>query len=372
MNAVGRGFERDIVTRINLDLGDLADVARDHPPVATALRDGASLAELEDVEGGEVFVEAFDDFLDEFGHRGTGEIDLSRPRWREDPSVLLAVVRANLADEAAGDHRERIRRLEGEAEAAAGRLETYADHGLLGSLRRRYVRWLVRTYRDTVYLREYPKQEAARAFTAWRTALLDAGELLVAEGRLDRPDDIWYLSRDELFDALDGECVDVDVDARRREHTRNVDLDAPPVLTSEGEVVRGSTERETISEGGLVGTGVSSGVVEGVARVIRDPSVATVEPGEILVAPSTDPGWTPLFLNAAGLVSEVGGSVSHGALVAREYGLPAVVSVPEATKRIRTGQRIRIDGTRGTVERLDTSSATKNTPSAEIDSNGVE
>ena len=353
VNAVGRGFERDVVTRINLGLGDLADVAREQPPVANALRDGASLADLEPVEGGDAFREAFDAFLDEFGHRGAGEIDLSRPRWREEPSMLLAVVRANLAEEAAGDHHERIRRLADEAEAAAARLEARADHGPLGPLRRRYVRWLVRTYRDTVYLREYPKQEAARAFTAWRTALLDAGEHLAADGRLDQPDDVWFLRKDELFAALDGEPVDADIDARRREHARYAEMDAPPVLTSEGETIRGGADQGAAPEGALVGTGVSAGVVEGVARVVRDPAAATVERGEILVARSTDPGWTPLFLNAAGLVSEVGGPVSHGALVAREYGLPAVVSVAEATKRIESGQRVRIDGSRGTVELLD-------------------
>jgi pyruvate,water dikinase len=351
VHAVGRGFERDVVTRINLGLGDIADIAREHPPVAAALREGASLAEVERVEGGVAFREAFDAFLDEFGHRATGEIDLSRPRWREDPSALLAVVRANLSGES-GEHRERIRRLEREAGGAAARLESRADRGPLGPLRRRYVEWLVDTYRGTVYLREYPKQEAARAFEAWRTALLDAGEVLADAGRLDDAGDVWFLRRDELFGGLDGEPVSADIAARKREHAQNVGLDAPPVLTSEGEAVRARRD-ETVPEGTLVGTGVSAGVVEGVARVVRDPSSATVERGEILVAPSTDPGWTPLFLNAAGLVSEVGGAVSHGALVAREYGLPAVVSVGEATKRIRTGQRIRIDGGRGTVELLD-------------------
>lgn len=366
VNAIGRGFEDDVVTRINLGLGDLADVARNHPPVATALRNGASLADLKNVEGGEVFREAFEDFLDEFGHRSTGEIDLSRPRWREDPSMLLGVIRANLAGEVPGEHREHIRHLKNEAKAAATRLEAHADHGLFGPLRRRYVRWIIRTYRDTVYLREYPKQEAARAFTAWRTALLDAGELLVTTDRLDQLDDIWYLHRDELFDALVGKQVDVDIAARRRKHARDAGLDAPPVLTSEGEVVRGHLKHETVSEGALVGTGVSSGIVEGVARVIRDPKTATVERGEILVAPSTDPGWIPLFLNAAGLVSEVGGAVSHGALVAREYGLPAVVSVSEATKRIQTGQHIRIDGTRGTVELLNTPPGTSDETHLEL------
>ncbi|WP_232700860.1 PEP/pyruvate-binding domain-containing protein [Halobacterium wangiae] len=366
VNAVGRGFERDVVTRINLGLGDLADVARAHPSVATALREGVSLADLMGVEGGEAFCAAFEDFLDEFGHRATGEIDLSRPRWREDPSVVLAVVRANLAVERRGEHRDRIRGLVEEAEAAASRLEARADYGLFGPLRRRYVRWLIRTYRETVYLREYPKQEAARAFTAWRDALLDAGDQLVDEGSLDRREDVWFLRRDELVEALDGadagegDGVAVDVAGRRREHDRNASLVAPPVLTSEGETVRGGRKREVASESTLVGTGVSDGVVEGVARVVRDPAVETVERGEILVAPSTDPGWTPLFLNAAGLVSEVGGHVSHGALVAREYGLPAVVSVADATTRIQTGDRLRIDGGRGTVELLDVSEGSEN------------
>jgi pyruvate,water dikinase len=130
-------------------------------------------------------------------------------------------------------------------------------------------------------------------------------------------------------------------------------MDAPPVLTSEGEAPIASVDREDVPGGALVGTGVSAGVVEGVARVVRDPAEETIERGEILVAPSSDPGWTPLFLNAAGMVVEVGGRMSHGALVAREYGLPAVVSVPEATRRIETGQRVRIDGTRGTVEIVD-------------------
>ncbi|SEO44798.1 pyruvate, water dikinase [Halogranum amylolyticum] len=353
VNAVGSGFERDVVTRINLGLGDLADVAREHPAVAEALRERRSLDGIRTVDGGDVFVAAVESFLDEFGHRATGELDLSRPRWREDPSGLLAIVRANLAHEEAGDHRERIRRLAAEGEVAATRLERRADHGPLGPLRSRLVRLLVQTYRNTVYTREYPKHEAARAFTTWRQALLDAGRHLVDAGRLDDPEDVWFLHADELFAALDGESVDVDVAARRREFDRHTTLDAPPVLTSEGETIRGRFDRTDVPDGALVGTGVSAGVVEGRARVVRDPTEATVEPGEILVAPSSDPGWTPLFLNAAGMVVEVGGPVSHGALVAREYGLPAVVSVHGATKRIQTGQRLRIDGSRGTVEILD-------------------
>ncbi|WP_158057231.1 PEP/pyruvate-binding domain-containing protein [Halorussus halophilus] len=352
VNAVGQGFERELVTRINLGLGDLADVARKHPEVADAIRDGKSLAEIESVAGGEEFVGAFDDYLAEFGHRATGELDVSRPRWREDPSGLLATIRANLAHGAPGDHRERLRRVTADAETAAERLERRADEGLLGPVRRRVVRKLIRSYRAHVQMREYPKQGFAHALAAWHDALEAAGEVLAERGTIETPDDVWFLRKEELFAALDGEESAVDIPARRAEFERHAEMDAPPLVTSEGEIPEGKPVAG-IPEGTLVGTGVSGGVVEATARVVRNPNEATVERGEILVAPSTDPGWTPMFLNAAGLVSEVGGPVSHGALVAREYGLPAVVSVPEATRKIQTGDRVRIDGTQGTVEILD-------------------
>ncbi len=353
VNAVGRGFPHELVTRINLGLGDLADVAREHPAVTVALREGKTLEEVESVEGGDVFRSAFDAYLDEFGHRATGEIDASRPRWHEDPSGLLAAVRANLEHGEAGEHRARLDRLEREAHAAAERLERRADHGLLGPIRRRLVRRVIRTYRGYIQTREYPKHGLAHAFAAWRDVLREAGATLVADGQLSDTDDVWFLRKDELLAALDGDAIEVDIDAGRTEFERHAAMDAPAVLTSEGEVPSFRVDRDDVPEGALVGTGVSGGVVEGVARVVRDPSKETIERGEILIAPSSDPGWTPLFLNAAGMVVEVGTRMSHGAIVAREYGLPAVVSVPEATRRIETGQRVRVDGTRGIIEILD-------------------
>ncbi|WP_227355926.1 phosphoenolpyruvate synthase [Haladaptatus salinisoli] len=350
VNDVAKGLPNELVTRINLGLGDLADVARDHPEVAEALRAGASLDEIEACEGGEVFRAALNDYLEEFGHRATGEIDISRPRWREEPSGLLATVRANLKHEQAGEHRAHLHNLEREASVAAERLEERAAHGLLGPLRKRVVRQLIRTYRGYIQTREYPKQGIAHLFAAWHETFREAGEVLVAEGRLDDPDDIWFLRKDELLAALEGESIDVDLPARRTEFERHAAMDAPPVLTSEGEAPSAQIKRADVPDGVLVGTGVSSGVVEGTARIVRDPTEETIESGEILIAPSSDPGWTPLFLNAAGMVVEVGTRMSHGAIVAREYGLPAVVSVPEATRRIETGQRVRIDGTQGTVE----------------------
>lgn len=375
IDAVGKGFEAEVVTSLNQRLGDLADLARDRPAVADALESGASLTEVEHVEGGGEFVDAFDLFLDDFGHRATGEIDFRRPRWREDPEPLLRIVAGNVARETPGEHRTHLRTLQQRAENAADRLEERADRGPFGSLRKRIVRRLIRVYRGGMPIRELPKHGFAHAFTAIHDVVSEAGGSLVADGQIDRLDDVWFLRRDELLAAVDrqrgesagegesaggGESIadedgsiDVDFQARRRAYERYAAMAAPPLLTSEGERPTGSRDVPT-TDGTLVGTPVSTGIAEGVARVIRDPSGASLEPGEILIAPSTDPGWTPLFLNAAGLVMEVGGRLTHGALVAREYGIPAVASVADATTEIRTGDRVRVDGKRGTVELVDT------------------
>lgn len=350
VTAVSRGFPKELVTRINLGLGDLADVAREHPEVADALRAGKSLETIRSCAGGEAFVTALEEYLEEFGHRATGEMDSSRPRWREDPSGLLATVRANLEQEVAGEHREHLRQMEREADVAAKRLESRAGRGVVGPVRKRVVHQLLRTYRGYIQTREYPKHGVARVFAAWHDVFTEAGEQLVRNEQLERADDVWFLRKDELVGALNGETITVDIDARRAAFERYKGMDAPPVLTSEGEAPSAQIQRDDAPEGALVGSPVSGGVVEGPARVVHDPTEETIESGEILIAPSADPGWTPLFLNAAGMVVEVGGRMSHGALVAREYGLPAVVSVPEATRRIKTGQQVRVDGTNGTVE----------------------
>ena len=353
VEAVGKGLDGDLVTRMNQRLGDLADVAREHPEVRTAVREAASLAAIADVAGGDAFLAEFEAFLDEFGHRASSEIDLGRPRWRDDPATLLRTVRSDLVRAEAGAHREHLGRLEREAEAAAARLERRASRGPLGPIRRRVVRRLIRAYRGGFQFREYPKQGVAHLFTAVHDELAAAGETLAADGRLARPDDVWYLHETELLAALEeGVSIDVDVEARRRAYERDAKRTAPPLLTSEGETPTAQSATAADSDT-LTGTAVSSGVVEGPARVIRDPAGESLEKGEILVAPSTDPGWTPLFLNAAGLVMEVGGRMTHGALVAREYGIPAVVSVGNATERIQTGDRVRVDGAAGTVELLD-------------------
>jgi pyruvate,water dikinase len=147
--------------------------------------------------------------------------------------------------------------------------------------------------------------------------------------------------------------VDDRLIGRRKDAFRSYQALTPPrVLTSECEVVTGSYRRDDVPPGALVGLPVSAGIVEGRARVILDLAQADLEPGDVLVTAYTDPSWTPVFVAIEGLVTEVGGLMTHGAVIAREYGLPAVVGVEHATKLIRDGQRIRVHGTNGYVEIL--------------------
>ncbi|WP_254768445.1 PEP/pyruvate-binding domain-containing protein [Salinilacihabitans rarus] len=351
--ALQRGLRGNVTTAMMLELGDVTDVARDRPAVERALKDGRDLEAIREVDGGETFVDAFEDFLDGYGFRAPAEIEFSRPRYREDPAPLLDTVRASLETGDRGDHRNHVQRLEAEAREAIDSLERNAGRGRFGSIRRRLVRPFARRYRSYRSMRETPKYAFSQLLAETRRQVLAAGEQLEREGGLEDAEDVWLYDFDELLTALEtpDRPLDVDLDARRAEYRRHQQLRAPRVIASDGEIPRGESPAESDADR-LVGTPTAGGVAEGTARVVRDPSDATIESGEILVAPHTDPGWTPLFLNAAGLVTDVGGEMTHGSLVAREYGIPSVV-VAGATETLETGRRVRVDGDSGVVELLD-------------------
>ena len=285
-------------------------------------------------------------FLERYGHRAIAEIDLGVKRWSEDPAHLLGAI-ANylrLGDDATAPDVQFAR---GAREAEA-MIDTLASR--LHGPRRAVLRFLLGRVRLLSGLREQPKFQIMRVFALGHTLIAPVGAELADRGLLDTADDVFFLTLPELRRALAGEDLRETVTERREVYRREQGRrHIPRVLLSDG--TDAETEVPAATDGAIRGTPASPGIAHGIARVIRSPVGARLEPGEVLVAPSTDPGWTPLFLTAGALVMEMGGMMSHGAVVAREYGIPAVVGVPDATGRIATGERITVDGSAGTVAR---------------------
>jgi pyruvate,water dikinase len=286
--------------------------------------------------------------------RCPGEIDITRPRWAEAPSALLPLLLANVKNFPPGA---------GPAKFAAGRTaaaqkeqELLARLRLLpdGDAKARAVQAQIATLRAFIGYREYPKYALVSRYFLYKQALLREAAILAAAGVIDRPTDIYYLTFDELHAAVRDQVVDRDlIRTRQDEYEHFARLTPPRVLTSDGEMLSGSYQRPDLPPHALPGLGVSRGVVEGRARVLHSLAGADLAAGDILVTTFTDPSWTPLFVAIKGLVTEVGGLMTHGAVIAREYGLPAVVGVQNATRLIPDGHRIRLDGAAGTVELLD-------------------
>jgi pyruvate,water dikinase len=206
----------------------------------------------------------------------------------------------------------------------------------------------VRTF---IGYREYPKYGMVSRYFVYKQALLREAARLVQAGVLGEEEDIFYLTFQELHDVVRTHHADEEHIRQRKEAFRSYQALTPPrVFTSDGEVIAGVYRRDDVPAGALVGLPVSAGTIEGRARVIADMADADLEAGDILVTAYTDPSWTPLFVAITGLVTEVGGLMTHGAVIAREYGLPAVVGVERATQLIPDGQRIRVYGTEGYVE----------------------
>ena len=347
LQTVLRGLPHNPTTEMDLALWSIARVAREDPASRDALS-AHSPAELSaQYRGGAlppVLQREMTSFLALYGHRAIAEIDLGVKRWSEDPEHLLGAI-ANylrLGDEAIAPDVQFAR---GAREAEA-MIKTLASR--LHGPQRIVLRFLLGRARLLSGLREQPKFQIMRIFALGHALIAPVGADLADRGLLDTADDVFFVNLPELRRAFAGEDLRKTVAERRevyrREHGRR---HIPRVLLSDG--TDAETELPAATDGGIRGTPASPGIARGIARVILSPVGARLEPGEVLVAPSTDPGWTPLFLTAGALVMEMGGMMSHGAVVAREYGIPAVVGVPDATGRIATGERVTVDGSAGTV-----------------------
>ncbi|GAA4947545.1 rifamycin-inactivating phosphotransferase [Actinoplanes utahensis] len=340
----------NITAEMGLDLLDVADVIRANPEAVAALRDGGTLGDLRGTEAGDAVAA----YLDRYGMRCAGEIDITRPRWSEQPETLVPAILDNVRNFTPGAARHRFdqgrQRAEEKAREILERLRALPD----GDRRAAETEETIERVRIFTGYREYPKYDIVNRYWIYKQALLAEAGRLVRAGVLAEPDDAFYLTFDEFHDAVRTHTVDRALIRRRKDDFRVYQgLTVPRVLTSDGEAIMGAFRRDGLPDGALPGVAVSAGTAEGRARVLHDLADADLEPGDILVTAYTDPSWTPLFVTVAGLVTEVGGQMSHGAVIAREYGLPAVVSVPGATRRIDDGRRIRVHGTTGYVELLD-------------------
>ncbi|MHA6618819.1 PEP/pyruvate-binding domain-containing protein [Pseudonocardia sp. DLS-67] len=352
VHEVLRSLPHNSTTEMDLRLWTLARKLRGDPAAARALRDTPPDELARRYRGGllpPALQSGLAAFLLRHGHRAVAEIDIGMPRWSEDPTHVLGVLANYLRLDDPSLAPDAVFARGAEA-AGAAVTAAVARVRTRSRLRAAALGFALDRVRRLAGLREEHKDYLIRIFAHARALLTAVGTELAARGPLEHPDDVFFLDLAEVRAALAGTDQRSLVAARRAEYDRELRRrHVPRVLLSDG------TEPEAVArpgagdEGALVGTAASAGTVTAPARVVLDPVGARLEPGEILVAPSTDPGWTPLFLTAGGLVMEMGGPNSHGAVVAREYGIPAVVGVPGATTRIRTGETLTVDGAAGVV-----------------------
>jgi len=345
----------NITSEMGLALLAVADVIRPHDRVVDVLRgardDDGFLDALAELEGGRDCRDAITAWLERYGMRGVGEIDITRPRWRERPALLVPILLGHVEHAEPGAAARlfesgRQQALDQEADILE-RLRGLPD----GAAKAAETKRMIDRVRTFAGYREHPKYAMVSRYFVYKQALLQEADRLVQAGVVRERDDIFYLRFEELRDVVRTHHIDYELIDERRAAFRSYRALTPPrVLTSDGEVVTGQYRRDGVPAGALVGLPVSAGTVQGRARVILDVAKTDLEPGDILVTAYTDPSWTPLFVGIKGLVTEVGGLMTHGAVIAREYGLPAVVGVEHATRTIRDGQQIRVCGADGYVE----------------------
>ncbi|MGH9228888.1 MAG: rifamycin-inactivating phosphotransferase [Acidimicrobiales bacterium] len=346
----------NVTSEMGLALLDVADVIRPHPEVVAFLQhveDESFLDELAELSGGREARDAIRAWLDKYGMRCVGEIDITRPRWSERPTTLVPVILASVRNFEPGAGKRRFEQGRQEAwekeQQVLERLRALPD----GERKAEEAKRMIDRVRTFAGYREHPKYGMISCYFVYKQALLDEAERLVQAHVLREKEDIFYLTFQELHDVVRTRQVDDQLIHQRKDAFTSYQALTPPrVLTSDGEAIAGAYRRDDVPTGALVGLPVSAGTIEGRARIILDMAQADPEPGDIMVTAHTDPSWSPLFVAIAGLVTEVGGLMTHGAVIAREYGLPAVVGVQHATQLIQDGQRIRVNGTDGYIEIL--------------------
>lgn len=355
-DTLSQSVQNNITSEMGLALMEVADVIRPYPEVIAYLQhveDDSFLDELVQFKGGEKARDAIDAFLNKYGMRCSGEIDITKTRWSEKPTTIIPMILNNIRDFEYGASKRKFEEGLQEALKKEEELVDRLQHLPDSKQKVEETKRMIRNIRNCIGYREYPKYGMINRYFIYKQALLKEAEQLVQSGVIHEVDDIYYLTFEELHEVVRTNKLDYElIQKQKNDYKLYEKLTPPRVMTSDGEIITGKYKRENLPSDAIVGLPVSSGVIEGRARVILSMEEANLEEGDILVTAFTDPGWTPLFVSIKGLVTEVGGLMTHGAVIAREYGLPAVVGVENATKLIKDGQRIRVNGTEGYIEML--------------------
>jgi phosphoenolpyruvate synthase/pyruvate phosphate dikinase len=316
-------------------------------------KDQTFFEDLTRLEGGAAVGKSIRAFLEKYGMRCSGEIDITRPRFSEQPTALVPMILNNIKNFEPGAHHARTEQGRLEAKQKEQELLNRLEQLPGGKQKAKKAREKISVLRNFVGYREYPKYIMVGHYWVIKQALLGEADKLLQKGVIREKEDIYYLTFEELREAVRTNRVNYSIITKRKEEYETYARLTPPrTITSEGEVLSGGYDTGNIPKGALAGIPASSGTIEGRARVILRMEDAALEEGDILVTTFTDPSWTPVFVSIKGLVTEVGGMMTHGSVVAREYGLPAVVGVENATRLIQDGQRIRVNGSEGYVEIL--------------------
>ncbi len=352
-NKLSKSVKYNITSEMGLALSELSDVLRDYPDVIDFFENQKfSMDELRKINGGEIVADCFSEFLEKFGMRATGEIDICKTRFRENPAELIPVILSNIRtlpkgygkasfDEGFKESKKRIREI----------LNLASEK--MGKAKAKQLKKYISIFRNFVGTREYPKYFWICHYDIYKKYLMKEAKRLENEGILKSADDIYYLYFDELRELFETRIPDYDlIEKRRKDYISYRKLTPPRLIFSDGEVPVMNYNKD-IPSNALAGLAVSAGIAEGRARIINSIEEANIEKGDILITSFTDPSWTPVFVSISALVTEIGGMMTHGAVITREYGLPAVVGVLNATKLIKDGQKIRVNGDKGYIEILE-------------------
>ncbi|WP_160687064.1 phosphoenolpyruvate synthase [Clostridium sp. C2-6-12] len=353
---LSQSVPNNITSEMGLELLNVADVIRPYSKIIDYLhhvKDDNFLDKIVEFEGGQETKAAILSYLNKYGMRCSGEIDITNPRFSEKPIILVPMILSHINNLEPNASNRKFEHGKQEAlkkeQELLERLKRLPD----GEQKAKETKQKIDIIRNFIGYREYPKYGMVNRYFLYKQAMMEEAKKLTEAGVLFEKEDIYYLTIEEFRQVVGTEKIDYQIiNKRKNEYKLYEKLNPPRVLTSDGEALSGKYKREDLPARAIAGLPVSSGVIEGRARVILKLEDAELEAGDILVTTFTDPSWTTLFVSIKGLVTEVGGLMTHGAVIAREYGLPAVVGVDNATKLIKDGDRIRVNGTEGYVEIL--------------------